>query len=147
LYKCSFSNILSSFDALNDFNVPSVFKQNTLPFKDVFVEFTALIGGKLTNIHPSAIVKDILVENSQWFSPDHGQIGHYMKDVFSNYKIWKAKARKQGDYSRANFSFDKMTEKLGVILDKNLPVIPKKVELKLPSFKKNKIKLPKLSKI
>lgn len=44
LYKCSFSSILSSFNELNDFSTDSVFKQNQLPFKDVFVKFEAKVG-------------------------------------------------------------------------------------------------------
>ena len=49
-------------------------------------EFTSLMGGQLTDIHPSAQVKDMLIESSKWFSVDHGQIGHYLNDVFNNYK-------------------------------------------------------------
>ena len=35
-------------------------------------EFTTLLGGELTPIHPTAQVKDMLIENSKWFSPNHG---------------------------------------------------------------------------
>ena len=108
-------------------------------------EFTALLGGELKPIHPSAQVEKILIENSQWFSPDHGQIGFFMKDVFENYKDWKIKAKRQGYYSRTNFNFDKMKERLGEILDKNIPDLPRKIELKLPP--KKKLKLPQLKKI
>ena len=104
-------------------------------------EFTALLGGKLTQIHPSAQVKDMLIENSQWFSADHGHIGHFMNDVFENYKEWQVKGKRQGFYSRTNFSFEKMKEQLKDILTKNLPELPKQVKLKLPKL--NKIELPK----
>ncbi len=107
-------------------------------------KYTALIGGELKPIHPSSQVKDILVENSQWFAPDHQQIGTYLMDFFHNYKQWKERGKKQGQHSRTNFNFDKMTERLGGILDKNIPNFPKQVELKLPKLKK--INLPKRKK-
>ena len=104
-------------------------------------EFTALIGGNLTPIHPSAQIKDMLIENSQWFSPDHGHIGHFMNDVFENYKDWQVKGKRQGFHSRTNFSFEKMKEQLKDILTRNLPELPKQVKLQLPKL--NKIELPK----
>jgi glycosyltransferase involved in cell wall biosynthesis len=108
-------------------------------------ETSGLMGGKLTKIHPSAQQKDMLIEGSEWFSVDHRQIGHYLNDVFKNYKEWAVKGKRQAHYSRMNFSFKKMEEQLEGLLSKYLPVFSKKVELKLPSLKK--INLPKLTKI
>ena len=105
-------------------------------------DYTALVGGKLTPIHPSAQIKDLLVEGSQWFSPDHNHIGYFLNDVFENYKGWSEKAKRQGYYSRTNFSFEQMKYKLGEHLDKYAPEIAKHVPLNLP-----KLKLPKLQKI
>jgi glycosyltransferase involved in cell wall biosynthesis len=107
-------------------------------------EFTTLIGGQLTNVHQSAANQWLLPE-SQWFSPDHGQIGFYLKDVFENYKNYTDKAKRQSFYSKTNFSWDKMKEKLDNILTQNVPEFPKEAKLKLPSMKK--IELPKLQKI
>ena len=107
-------------------------------------EFTSLIGGQLTNVHPSAANQWLLAE-SQWMSPDHGQIGHYLKDVFENYKNYTDKAKRQAFYSKTNFSWDKMNEKLNNLLDISLPEFPQEVKLKLPTIKK--IELPKLQKI
>ena len=103
-------------------------------------EFTALMQGKLTNVHPSA-ANDFLIKESQWFSVDHGHVGHFFKDIFENYKDWKVKAKRQGYYSRTNFSFEKMEEQLNEILENSLPELPKEVKLKLPKIKK--IELPK----
>jgi glycosyltransferase involved in cell wall biosynthesis len=108
-------------------------------------EFTALIDGQVKPIHPSAQVKDMLIEGSQWFTPDFGQIGYNLNKVFENYKDWTVNGKRQGYYSRTNFSFEKMKEQLDVILSKNVPELPKKVELKLPQLKK--IELPKLKKV
>jgi len=48
-------------------------------------EFTILIGGTLTNVHPSA-ANQWLIKEAKWFSPDLGSIGRSLKDVYENYK-------------------------------------------------------------
>ena len=106
-------------------------------------EFTTLINGTLTNVHPSA-ANSMLLKEGQWFSPDHGQIGHYLKDMFENYKDYVDGGKRQGFYCKQNFSFEKMTEKMAEYL-KLVPEFPKQVALKLPQLKK--IELPKLNKI
>jgi len=104
-------------------------------------EFTTLLPGRLTNIHPSA-ANNMLLKEAQWFSVDLQQLGFYLKDVYNNYKTYRGKANRQGYHSRENFSFDKMVEKLDSILKEKIPNFPKPVELKLPE-----LKLPKLTKI
>ena len=100
---------------------------------------TILLGGKLTNVHPSAVVKDMILAESQWFSPDHGQISHYLKDVFEDYKKYKDLGKKQAFHSTSNFSWEKMKELLDSHLTNFIPEFPKQMELKLP-----KLNLPKL---
>jgi hypothetical protein len=51
----------------------------------------------------------------------------------------------QSSYSKNNFSYNKMKDKMNEILTKYIPEFPKAVELKLPQLKK--IELPKLKKI
>ena len=105
-------------------------------------EFTTLIGGELKPIHPSAQVKDMLIENSKWFSPTHSQIGGSLKDMFENYKNYTDGGKRQAYYSKTNFSFNKMKELLGDLLEQNVPEISKQVQLELPT-----LQLPKLEKI
>ena len=107
-------------------------------------EFTSLIGGQLTNVHQSAANQWLLPE-SQWFSADHGQIGHFLKDVFENYKNYTDKAKRQSFKSKTEFSWDKMKEKLDSLLTQYIPEFPKEFTLKLPTIKK--IEFPKLKKI
>ena len=107
-------------------------------------EFTCLLGGQLTPVHQSA-ANTMLLKDSLWFSPDQGQIGHYLKDVFENYKNYTDKANRQAYKSKTEFSWDKMKEKVDEIFTKNIPEFPKEVALKLPQLKK--IELPKLNKI
>jgi len=103
-------------------------------------EFTSMIGGELKNVHPSA-ANDFLLQEAQWLSPDHGQIGHYLKDIFENYKKYVDGGKRQAYYSKTNFSWEKMDELLNQLLDSNIPEFPKEVKLKLPTVKK--IELPK----
>ena len=107
-------------------------------------KLTNLIGGQLTNVHPST-QNQFLLPESQWFAPDHGQIGHYLKDVFENYKNYTEKAKRQAFKSKNEFSYDKMKEKVDDILTKSIPEFPQEVKLALPQLKK--IEIPKLQKI
>ena len=77
-----------------------------------------------------------------------------MKDVFKKYKGYFEKSRKQTQYLKDNFSFNKMTEKLSILLPK-VETAPQMQTLNLPKLKKvgetkqelPKLKLPKLKKI
>jgi len=117
-------------------------------------EFTSLINGEIRQIHPSAVMKDMLIPESGWFSPNPNEINFYLKDVHKKYKQYKEKAKRQGFQSRNNFSHEKRKKILLDILNKNIPEIAKKVELKLPSLTANtpnmglpKLDLPKLNKV
>jgi len=117
-------------------------------------ETTVLLPGNLTKVHRSAVNK-FLMKESEWFSVDTSHVGHYLKDVFENYKKYQVMGKKQGYLSRSNFSFEKMKEKLGEIFSTKIPEFPKQVGLQLPKLKKvgeqktelPKLKLPKLKKV
>lgn len=108
-------------------------------------EFVKYVGGNLTNVHPSAAVKNMILTESQWFSADSIQVGQALKDVYDNYKTYKELAKRQGHKSRSNFSYEKMRETLDSFLTQYVPEFPKQVQLKLPQLKK--IELPKLKKV
>jgi glycosyltransferase involved in cell wall biosynthesis len=107
-------------------------------------EFTTLLPGQLTNVHPTA-ANGMLMQEAQWFSVDHGHMGYYLKDVFENYKPYAEKAKRQGFHSRSKFSFEAMKEKLDSVFTAKIPEFPKQVQLQLPTLKK--IELPKLKKV
>tara|TARA_R110002050_G_scaffold112135_1_gene226205 strand:+ start:2020 stop:3363 length:1344 start_codon:yes stop_codon:yes gene_type:complete len=118
-------------------------------------EYTTLLPGQMTKVHPSS-ANNMILKDSKWFSVDTGQVGSFLKHVFENYKEYKEKAKRQGYQSRNNFSFDKMKEKIDEILSTKIPNIPKQVKLSLPKLKKigeekkqelPKLKLPKLKKV
>jgi hypothetical protein len=105
-------------------------------------EASILVGGELKNIHSSAVVPNMLIADSQWFTPNDGQVGYALKEVFDNYKKYLTGAKKQASISKNKFSFDKMTERLTEILDANIKPIPVFVPLELPKLNK----LPTLKK-
>ena len=96
-------------------------------------EYSTLLPGSLTPIHPSAQVKDMLIEGSSWFSVDLGQAGGYLKDYFENHSKYKDNGKRLGFYCKENFSFEKMKELQKQIIDKyNL----EPYNLVLPKLKK-----------
>ena len=103
-------------------------------------EFTTMLPGKLTNVHPSA-ANQWLIKESQWFSVDLGHAGTSIKDVFEDYKKYIDGAKRQAHRSKTEFSWDKMKDKIDGLLTQYLPEFPKQVQLKLPTL--NKIELPK----
>jgi len=104
-------------------------------------EFVTLLPGILTKVHPSA-ANNMLLADAEWFSVDHGNVGHYLKDVFENYKNYTDNAKRQGFQSRTKFSFEAMKAKLDEVFTNKIPEFPKQVQLQLPKLKK--IELPKL---
>ena len=103
--------------------------------------FTSLLPGQLTNVHESAVVPNMILKESQWFSPDHAATGHFLKDIYENYKNYTENAKRQSYKSKSNFSWEAMKIKTDELLTQYIPNLPKKVELKLPNLKK--IELPK----
>jgi hypothetical protein len=107
-------------------------------------EFVTLLSGNMTKVHHSA-ANNMLLAEAEWFSVDTGHVGHYLRDVFENYKGYAENAKRQGFQSRSKFSFDAMKEKLGKLFENKIPEFPKQVQLQLPKLKK--IELPKLNKV
>lgn len=103
-------------------------------------DFSCLIGGEVKQVHPSAVVQNIILQESAWFSPNIGEVKYYIRDVFENYDKYTDGAKRQAYRCKNDFSFEKMKDKLSEFLD----LVPKKVELKLPTLKK--IQLPSLKK-
>lgn len=102
------------------------------------MDFTSMVGGQLKQIHPSAVVQNMILPESQWFYADNKQAEFYMKDVFTKYEKYLEKAKRQAHKSKTEFSLDKMRDALAPYLEE----VPKVEALKLPQLKK--IELPKL---
>ena len=106
-------------------------------------DYNVLIGGELKPVHESA-ANQFLLKDSNWFNINTAVASRAIKDVFNHYKKYNEKSRKQTQYIKNNFSFDKM----GELINKFMPKVeeaPKTQELKLPKLKK--VSLPKLQKV
>tara|TARA_Y100001937_G_scaffold11548_1_gene14277 strand:+ start:6914 stop:8176 length:1263 start_codon:yes stop_codon:yes gene_type:complete len=94
---------------------------------------TVYLDGELKEVHQSAQNKFLLKE-SKWFYVNYSNAAQKFFDVHKNYK--KHLTKSAGLKSNIkNFTLQKMTDKLGKILDKYVKV-QKHVELKLPEIKK-----------
>ena len=99
-------------------------------------KFTTLLEGKLTKVHDSALVKNILLKEGSWFSVEPSQAVSYLKDVFDNYPKYKKQALLQYHKSKNHFSYGNMKQALEVIMEEHLPDVPNEISLKLPKLKK-----------
>jgi hypothetical protein len=102
---------------------------------------STLIQGELENVHHS-VANDWLIKESKWFKPSSIEIGRHLKDCYIKYKDYVLGGKKQKQYSKTNFSFEKMQDLISELLEKNIPQFPKQVDVVLP-----KIELPKLKKL
>lgn len=100
-----------------------------------------LLPGILEPVHPTALVKDMILPQAKWFTPDSAKIAQFYKQVFKHYKQQLIKAKQLGNRNREIFSFDSMTNLLGTYFDKYVPSsFASQIELKMPE-----LNLPKLN--
>ena len=114
-------------------------------------EYNILLGGELKDVHESA-ANEFLLKESQWFNINTEVASRALKDIFKNYKKYFEQSRKQTQYLKDNWTFDKMCEVLEKLLSKDLQPTPMTVPLNLPKLNKiqektSNIKLPTLKKI
>lgn len=104
-------------------------------FKDFLPkENTVYLEGQLTNIHPTA-ANNFLLKEAKWFSVDYSKAAGKIFDVYKNYKKYSKQSEGLKTNINKNFTLDKMTTKLGEILDKYVKV-KQHIELKLPEITK-----------
>ena len=108
-------------------------------------DYNILIGGTLKKVDESAS-NNWIIKDSQWFNIDTNIANKAMKDVYKHYKKYWEASRKQTQYIKDNWSFDKMVETLNNYLPKVDPK-PQHQEFKLPELKKvdKKINLNELA--
>ena len=101
-------------------------------------DFVSVIPGELTGVHTSAADK-FLIKDAKWFTIDYKAAAGVMSDMYKNYKPYLEKSRKHRKYSKDTFSYQKMVELIGTLIDETkIPITPKSVGLKLPTLKKIK---------
>tara|TARA_B100001093_G_scaffold422327_1_gene414852 strand:+ start:252 stop:1577 length:1326 start_codon:yes stop_codon:yes gene_type:complete len=106
-------------------------------------EFNVMLKGTLTNVHKSAAVPNMILEETKWFSPSHPEVGKAFVDTFENYKKYQELGKRQAHLSKTEFSWDKMHAKFDELLSKYLDKLPKEVPLNMPKMNLPKLKLPK----
>jgi glycosyltransferase involved in cell wall biosynthesis len=109
-------------------------------------EMVMYIPGEMKNVHSSAAVPNMILEQAQWFMPNPAVAGRYMIDTFENYKSKLEVSRKLPKHLKDNFSYDKMKETLYKWIEAPIaaPKVPQPQQLKLPQLRK--IELPQLKK-
>jgi len=105
-------------------------------------EYTNLISGTTEKVDKSASIKNMILEESEWFKPDDGEVGNTLKTVYKKYKKELERSKKQQNFTLKNFTYQHMVDELDNILKDNLPDLPSEVDLNLES-----LQLPKLKKI
>lgn len=102
-------------------------------------DMSILLGGTIGPVHPSSVLKDMIITEANWFSPSDSDTSQAYQRTYKHYKDCIPGARKQRRKVLDEFTFDLMVEKLNSILDKSIPEFPKQIDLVLP-----KLDLPKL---
>ena len=111
--------------------------------------YAVLLGGSLTKVPAGSFPKEMLFEQSQWFTVNYQQASQVMADVLSNYQKYLVKAKQLQMYTKSTFSFENMKLKLDTIISNTLKDIPQEVGLKLPKLNNKKpggLNFPKLKK-
>ena len=105
-------------------------------------EYSVLLSGEVKQIHQSAVVQNMLIPESGWFTVDYKNATKVLQDVYEDYSKYEVGGKRQGHKIKTQFSYDNMVIFLKDYLDK---YVPKQVQLKLPQLKK--VELPKLQKV
>ena len=95
-----------------------------------------MVGGKLTDVHDSA-VDSFILKGSKWFTANYGEVIEVLKLVKKDYDMFLKKSELLKQENKDNFSMEKMKDKFKTII---LPFITIPQETKLVLPKLNKIK-------
>jgi len=98
-----------------------------------------LVSGKLENVHPSVVWKDVIIPDSQWCTADlPNSIGAFFS-VRSDYKSHLTRSKKSKQRLLREFSYEEMRKRLKVLFDKNvINAQPITNTIQLPKLKKVK---------
>ena len=95
-----------------------------------------MIGGKLTEVHESA-VDTFILKDSKWFTANYNEVSEVFKLVYKDYDKFLEKSMMLGDENKEKFSMEKMKEKFKDIINP-FSVQPKEQKLILPKLTKIK---------
>ncbi len=113
-------------------------------------DYTIELPHTMTKVPRSSLPKEYLNDEARWSTVNYNTASRLLKSVFTDYKKYQLKGKKQMIVNRELFTHEKMGKRLESIVDKMLDSIAQKVELKLPKLEEKtdsvKLKLPKLKK-
>ena len=118
-------------------------------------QMSVILDGNLEDIHPS-VKNEWFIEGAKWFSVNVIDLNNKLKSMYKNYKDFVHGGKKQGNYTKEWFTYEKMKDKLNKILDDNVTTQPQLPSLSLPKLTKVgdnpnpkpiELKLPKLKKV
>ena len=95
-----------------------------------------MIGGKLTEVHESA-VDTFILKDSKWFTANYNEVAEVFKLVYKDYDKFLEKSMVLGDENKERFSMEKMKEKFKDIINP-FSIQPKEQKLILPKLTKIK---------
>tara|TARA_R100001015_G_C4629138_1_gene189758 strand:- start:972 stop:2279 length:1308 start_codon:yes stop_codon:yes gene_type:complete len=121
-----------------------VIASNWSGHRDFLEKYGFGLPGELKNVHQSAVWKDVIIPESQWFYVNYGYASSVFNDIYSNYKNYLEVSRKQTKYVKDNFSLPKMIELFKKIISDNVPEPVVEMPIKLPKLET--LKLPKVEK-
>lgn len=105
-------------------------------------DFNLLVGGELKNVHPSAVVQNMILQEGRWFEANTEEAIKAYRIVYKNYKQVLRNSQRQATITKKHFTLSNMEDKLKDILSKYVPEFPREVKFKMPGMKK--ISLPKM---
>ena len=97
-----------------------------------------ILPGKLEKVPESAVWKDIIIPESQWFVSDSNMVYKGFNFLYNEYKTYKDKANELMKINRDKFTLHNMSDILKDIMRSYLRSQPTQVNLKLPKLKKVK---------
>jgi glycosyltransferase involved in cell wall biosynthesis len=100
------------------------------------IDKAILIGGKLTDVHESA-VDTFILKGSRWFTANYNEFGEVLSIVYNDYDKFTERAEKLRVENSEKFTMEEMKKKLVGYLQ---PFVtqPKMVDIKLPKLEKIK---------
>ena len=117
--------------------------------------YAQLLPGSLTQVPMSAFPKDMAFDSpeNKWITVNYNVASSVLNEIHNNYSKYQVKGKQLQSYTRKQFSYEAMKQKLAKMIDPIVESVPKQVELKLPKLQKvddnksNELKLPKLKKV
>lgn len=98
-------------------------------------ETAMLLPGGLAPV-PDSAVNQWIIKESQWFTVNYSLAAGRLNDMFENYINYIPNAEKLREQNSEKFTLEAGNKIIVDIIDKNLPVFEKKVQIVLPKFKK-----------